>query len=436
MRLTPDHLTAAGGWVVASEEIRVEFGSGGVTPMKRRPSQGIALWLCVVLVVGGLAPLAWARQAQVVTRDGQSFVGEVIAEDDAVVTLLISGIRVPIPRAKIRRIEYRMTVEEQYAQRRVQLADEDVDGRYLLAYWLFDNQAYALAKQELESLAEDFPDDSRVARLDSLVTARLVLGPKADEATPATQPASPEPVASDASPPGPAVREATGRISARQINLIKVFEIDLDAKPKVIVPREVMDRVFSDYAMDARVPQTAAQQNKLRRAPGYKQLELLFAVRARDLYDMVQVKEDPPTLRRFRTDIHQRYVLNYCGTVTCHGGAKAGDFLLHRLEPNLEPTVYTNFLKLQSTTVGQLEMINRQRPLASLLLQFGLARDRADSPHPDVARWQPKFQDRQDALFQSIESWIDSLWKPTPNYGIEAGPPAQEDHPIPPGATP
>lgn len=156
----------------------------------------------------------------------------------------------------------------------------------------------------------------------------------------------------------------------------------------------------------------------IRKSPGYKQLELLFSLRARELYSRVKVVGDPPVMNGFRTTIHQRYVLNYCGTVTCHGNPDTQKLPLFRLQPNREATVYTNFLTLQSTTAGGQDVINRQKPENSLLLQYALTPSQSATPHPAVPGWQPRFQSKQDEFYQSIVRWIGSLWKPTPDYGI------------------
>ena len=104
-----------------------------------------------------------------------------------------------------------------------------------------------------------------------------------------------------------------------------------------------------------------------------------------------------------------------------------------RTQPNGEKTVYTNFFYLQSPTIGNQDMINRQIPERSLLLQYGLDRSAAEWPHPEVVGWRPKFQNKQDKFFQLIGDWIGSLWTPTPDYGITE---QSQDRPEPPTSQP
>jgi len=373
-------------------------------------SVAVALFLCATGV--------WAREAKVTTTDGRTLTGEVLSDDDRGITLIISGIKTPLARDAIRDVRYLLSVKEQFDQQRADLADDDVDGRYKLAYWLYDRKAYSLAIEELDGLAKAFPNDTRVSTLSSVVAARIKLqheretarsGPKpGHRGLPVDKSRSPQPEST-----GPAV------LTPDQIALIKVYEIDLDAKPKVIVPREVVDRILSDYADRDPVPRGKRQQAKFRNSPGYQQLAMIFDLRARELYDQVRIKSDPRSLRKFRTDIHRRYVLNYCGTVSCHGGDGAGDFRVVRHRPNDDSTVYTNFFILNATGVANHVMIDRQEPDRSLLLQYGLPPKTARMPHPDTRGWRPHLSSEDGRRFRAIEQWIGTLWRPKPDYGID-----------------
>ena len=194
-----------------------------------------------------------------------------------------------------------------------------------------------------------------------------------------------------------------------------------------------MEKVFASYTDHPQMLKSTKELAQLRNAQGYEKLQLLFDLRARELYSQVQVQDDPPVMREFRTNIHQRYVVNYCGTTACHGGdGGAGGVRLLRDAIDTDTTVYTNFITLQSTHVGPLDMINRQQPDRSLLLQYGLARTAATTPHPEAEGWRPKFHAMQDGFLQATSRWIDSLWKPTPDYGIKAPPPPATTQPIQP----
>ncbi|MEZ6192302.1 MAG: hypothetical protein R3C45_13570 [Phycisphaerales bacterium] len=68
-------------------------------------------------------------------------------------------------------------------------------------------------------------------------------------------------------------------------------------------------------------------------------------------------------------------------------------------------------------------MIDRDEPRRSLLLQYGLERNAAATPHPDVPGWRAQFNNEEDARFVQYAEAIDKLWKPAPDYGISYSPP-------------
>jgi len=380
-------------------------------------------WFIVSLAVMAalvVLPTTQARVAEVTTMDGRKFVGRVLQDNKINVVLELSGIKIPIPRSEIKHIVYQESIEQRYAQRLDLLEDNDADGRYALAYWLYEKDALKLAKKELDALVESFPKDSRVAQLGRIVEARIKLVKRPSQTSPPpTAPQIPGLPAAGSTrlSPSPTGRQAT--LTPEDINRIKVYEIDLATKPKVIVPLDVRQSVLNDYPDHPGAPKDARERAQFRNATGAEQLKVLFKLRARHLYGKVRVVDDPPVVEQFRDKIHRRYVLNYCGATACHGGLGTSDFQLIRPRPNTESTVYTNFFKLQAAKVGNEGLIDRQRPGRSLLLQYGLAREKASSPHPDTPGWRAKFQDRNDSLYQTIEQWIDSLWKPDPDYGIQ-----------------
>ena len=109
------------------------------------------------------APVAlWAARGVVVRKDGRINAGEIVADDDAGITLQIADIDLFIPRQDIASVKYQKTVAEQYLQRRAKLADDDLDSRYELAKWLLENKAFDLALKEVDQLLQRFVTDSRL----------------------------------------------------------------------------------------------------------------------------------------------------------------------------------------------------------------------------------------------------------------------------------
>ncbi len=87
--------------------------------------------------------------------------------------------------------------------------------------------------------------------------------------------------------------------------------------------------------------------------------------------------------------------------------------------------MYTNFYILHKYANKDGRMIDRTKPEESLLLQYGLPREMTNTPHPDVPGWRPRFTSKSDRLYEQYRAFIDSLWQPTPDYGITYTPPGQ-----------
>jgi hypothetical protein len=475
-------------------------------------SRAAALGLVALVAVGAVA----ARQVVVTLHDGRQLEGQLTAETDQAVTLLIEGVPHAIERQRIADIEQPATFEQEYARRAAAIDPDDLAAQYQLAYWLFENRAYAEAENELavlldrieaalaardaahvvedavgDAVADDHTEDHTADHTadDPAPDADPEADPDADaepdididtDAAPETAPDAESDAEADVGPdaadiaadlldrasvlalaieqrvkllreqaPAPPRRAAPAdaeyraeghpednaeprgrqllrdRLTPEQINRIRLMEVDLDARPNVRVNRAVWDDLFTRYAAHPLTPRGRTEQTRMRAAEGWRQLRLIFDLRAREYYDQVQILDDPPAMRTFRTQIHHRYVLNYCGTAECHGGmadnrpTRPGGFRVLRLLPNRDDTVYTNFYHLHTTVVGDDEMIDRDQAERSLLIQYGLPRDRAYTPHPETPGWRPGLRDENDAAYRLLTRWIArELYQPAPDYGI------------------
>ena len=367
---------------------------------------------------------ALARIATITLKDGRTLTGEIVSENDKHVVVRISNIDTPIDRETIASIAEQQDIAEQFRQKRAELKDDDVDGRYELAKWLVvdlkdkDNelQRYEIARTELQSLSVQAPENNQVKLLLRVAEERIKLlqePPATSNGTPPrTGDTRPDPATSgtgDAAAPSGDL--PTEKLNAEQINLIKVYEVDLNSRPapRVTVPQEVIESLLKDYAREASVPKGRAEQDALRRAPDVKKLEALFEARARPLYSKVTIHSDPTVLLKFRSTIQPRYVLNYCGTVDCHGGPKAGKLFLFRDLPDSTETAYTNFYILDAYRDDIGYMIDRQKPDLSLLIQYGMPRENATLRHPDVPGWKPMLLNERSAVLKELQSWVREL---------------------------
>ncbi len=386
-------------------------------------ASGRGKWLGLLIAVLMYMPVAkvLASEAVVTTYDDRTLTGELVSQDENTVTLLISGIKTPIPRQSIKSIEIKDAPPEQYRKLRAELDDDDLDGRYRLAYQMYEKKWYELAMVELQSMRRDFPDSDKVRALQTVVQSRI--DREREEARQTIRPSTGPGASNPTTQPDVEVNGMPGperRLTEEQINTIRVYEVDLSEEPNISLKPETIEKLYENYSSNDRLTK---DRREFRRMPGHEQLEVLFDLQARELYPEVIIRQDSPAIKAFRTKLHQRYVLSYCAATGCHGDGSPGNLFLFRTQPNSDPTVYTNFYILNQIKQPQGVMIDRDEPGRSLLLQYGLDRDAAAAPHPDVKGWRPQFVDDQDPRYRDYMDAIDLLWKPAPDYGIDYTPP-------------
>ena len=209
-------------------------------------------------------------------------------------------------------------------------------------------------------------------------------------------------------------------LSDDDIELIKVFEVHLDAdpEPRVAIPRDVLRDFLKDFQASDDIPRGKQDQEKWLRSDGHKQLELLFKLRARDYYKHVRVQSQIESLREFK-QIHRRYVLGFFQPVF-GSGAIEGLYLFPRGRES-DRIEMTNFYILTQVEIDGKPIIDRNQPKDSLLVQWGLPRESAKFPAPeDLKGWEKQFKGEDDERFKEIVSWIESLIAVNQgsNYGI------------------
>ena len=369
--------------------------------------------LLVAATVASFGSLAHARTAVIVTNDGNTIEGELISESPQIIVMEVGGIETRFDRENVREFRIPETPEEVYRRERAELDDQDVTGRLDLTQRMIDRDALNIARRELNALERDFSGNPRVAELSNLVNARLKLQNTTGTAAP-RRPAN-QPNAADR---GMDREDPTADyLTDEQINLIQVYELDLNVEPRVVVPSGTIDDLFDRYADDPGIPRGRSDRAAFRRLPGHEQLAKLFEVRARDLYASVQVRQEPEPLAQFSRSINNAYVARYF--VPTFGQGQVDGLKLFNRRPGTQAEAYTNFLALSQFEYDGLPMIDRGNPELSLLLQWGLERDAARHPAPDIEGWQPRFVDMENEEFRRIAAWIDSLYgEDAPEYGI------------------
>jgi len=224
-------------------------------------------------------------------------------------------------------------------------------------------------------------------------------------------------------------------LNEHQVNLMRVYEIDLSDPGRVLIPRHVVEELLDRYRGEPGVPLSREDRNALFAAPPADILALMFSLQARELYGRVQVLEHPKAIQDFTDNVHRTWLQNSCASNRCHGGAEAGRFRLATRRPNAPETVYTNLLILDRYRIrtenapNGVPLIDYERPERSPLLQMGLPEDVSLFAHPPLTgkaarRFRPIFRSMDDRRFRQATEWIRGMHQPRPDYPIDYTPPA------------
>lgn len=374
-------------------------------------------------------------------KDGSQAIGRLTDISGDSYTLVISGIPTRFDKSFVLRVAALPPIEERYKQMRATIPDEDLDQRLTLAQWLRDKRAYTLALTEVEGILKADGAHPGARELKKLLDLQLEMerdSAKRRAEKPATTPDAPD---------GPSEIEKEAersrnfpKLSADQINVLRVFELNLSNPPRLLVPKELIDEIIKRYASDDLIPSTPEGREALYKSRPTQIIELLYRLKARDLYGMVQVLEDPEVFLSFKRDVHQGWLINSCATSRCHGGEHAGRLMLDRYRPAEPATFYTNFLILERFRLADgSPLINYTEPEKSPLVQFAMPRNLASRKHPQVRdgnsldQWKPAIRSKDDRRYTNTMNWIRSMYQPRPDYGLSYDPP-QPKGIIPPDA--
>lgn len=347
-------------------------------------------------------------------RTGQFIDGELIEETAESVTLQIAGIQRRFTQSQIERLVRLPDLATRYRQWRSEIADSDVNHIEQLIQWLVGQELYHVAHYEAARLQLQRPRDPRVGDLVRQMRGLAALFEQRGQG-----------VARETSED----EKPLDLLSPEQVNLIRVYEIDLLDPPRIrISPRDIQDFLLA-YRDDPRVPQTPEGRQAMMAGDPIAVLRLMFQLKARDYYGRVRVLDDPEVMKRFRRDV-TGWLVAGCATSQCHGGAEVGKLRLASRNARGEAQAYTNFLIL---TRFELEdgtpLINLEEPDKSPLLHLGLRREGSLYPHPEVPAdrgdgdaWREVFARPEDARWRATTAWIRALYQPRPEYPIEYPP--------------
>jgi hypothetical protein len=436
------------------------------TPAHRRtrtPGRLLAGVVCAAVAFGSAATAqelgpgssgprlaAEGDEAELVLRDGRRIAGRLVSRSDTKVVFEVGGVPTTFESAAVDRIEAVPSVEDRYRALRASIDEADAPGLMRLAEWLRSRGRCDLALLEVDrALAADPGNpDGRALRL------LIVEQQKLEEAARLAKERKASTPGGDAAPTPRSKPEplAFPLLTDEQINVIRVYEVDLDSPPKMVIARETVDQFLAQYAGQRPEGRETIPVNEQGRKmyAARKPVEILtdmFALKARDFYPRVQVMENPESMRRFRDDVNRTWLVNACATTRCHGGEEAGRLMLFDRKAASDAGAYTNFLILDRFRMeGEdgrrtVPLINYAEPASSPLLQMGLPRDEATIKHPELpasmaGRLRPVFRSPDDERFRRAVEWIRSMYGAKdgkrPEYPVTYEPP----QPRTPAATP
>jgi len=354
-------------------------------------------------------------------NDGRVRRGTILEDGFDQVVLSIEGIRTVLPRDQVDFVELEPTFEERLEQFRDAIGPHDHIRRIELARWLISERRHEMARDELEIVVRrsELPE---ARHLLTLVEAQLALnergrinGTSDDGGAGASQ----------------SLRDQSRRgiptrlLTAEDVNVIRVYELDLDRAPRLTITPDTIDRLIEKHGASPLIPTGAGRMAMLRADP-VEIARLMFQLRARDFYPEIIVHGEPHHLHVFRQRVHNAWLIPNCSTSRCHGGADGGAFFLHNDNHKDERVRYTNLMILDQTRIDGRPLIDYEDPMMSLIVQHALPRHHARMPHPDVRGWRPVLTQGNRRLLDDTINWIQSMHRPRPLYPIDYEPPILE----------
>ncbi|QQE11727.1 hypothetical protein JD969_19965 [Planctomycetota bacterium] len=390
----------------------------------------LLLFVTTLLLTSNLA----AQQLIVTMNDGKVYTGEKKGQSSKVLVINIAGQNVKLNAKNIKSIEIAQSPLEIYAEKSAKLEDNDLGSRMGLLYDMYDLKAYSLVKNELNKLLSKYPEHGPAKRLLKVTNTQLeMLGREANKQSENATSSKPQhtskPTANKAKKPKRLSKmeiELKDLISESDLSLIRLWELPADilvAKPRVKVPRKTIELLIKNYSDNEEIPRGKVSQARLFGYSGYKKLDVIFKVGARDLYRGITVVDDPPAMTYWRKTLNPSYISNYFENH--FNDSHVPGLKLFNRRPNLERESYTNFLVLSRLEIDGHPFINRTVPEESLLFQWGLPRKDAKYPAPEVENWKPYFKSPYDKRFKDAAKWAEGLFQSIPDtgYGIKYTPP-------------
>jgi len=353
------------------------------------------------------------RRVRVQFNDGRALIGSLVEDGYTHVVVEIAGISTRYAREAVESVRPYPTDEELYERFRLTIEPDQYAARYTLAFWLYNKKMYAESKRELESLLEA-TNHFEAKQLLTEVNAQLTL---------LESPVGDEP--SERRPRTPRQEQGARAdlLSADDVNLIRVYEIDLKNPPRLQVPKSLITTMLERFPDHELMPVGTRARDAFYAREPIDIVRTLFGLKARDLYGEVKVLGEPESLNIFRQRVHNSWIITNCATSRCHGGPGAGRLFLHHRNFKEPEVRMTNLLILTRTDLDTLPLIDFDRPTDSLAYQYALPLTEARRPHPQVRGWEPALPAARRGLREDFVRWVRSMQIQRGEYPIEYTPP-------------
>ena len=358
-----------------------------------------------------------ARPGTIRTKDGRSIEGDITDRGAEGATISTRAGQITIRAEEIAEIQYGGSIKEAY-EKRVAALPKDAGARahFEIARWLYDNKEYDLARKELDTAIAMDPNFEDAITLRQTVDRTMLFEKRAN--TPRPNTGAPATAGAGAAKPGAATGGMALKdrhlLNAEQINTIKQMELrDDDSRVRVRLDNNVAKKYIEFANLDTR---------EFSQLPDGAKAARILKKGSDEMRKDVKIITDPQSILEFKAKV-QPTLMQGCASVACHGGSNAGRFLFYNPADN-DAVTYTNFYTLTqlTSTVEKTErrMIDRLYPRNSLIIQFGMPRDRAEFKHPDVNGWKAAYSNGQDARYLQVLDWVQNgLVSIQPNYGID-----------------
>jgi len=358
----------------------------------------------VTLVEGGTSVTGTVH-----LRDGRRLRGIIILDSFDEVIVRVGAIRLKFNRGQIDRVILDPPFEETYQRLLLSLDLSRPDHLHMFVTWLLENNQLDLAHSHLsDSMLSTGPINSLRRRIRLKLKARDLPTPEinSDEEDETDQIDT---------------RKIGKVLSIAEVNLIKAYEVNQHNPPDLIVPPDTRELLLAQFADDPRLLAGSHLRTTLIEGSHQDAFRIIRLLRAEEFYNGIQIVGEPESLRRFREDVHDNWLINRCGTNACHGSVGRGRFFLRKKPINSDQARYANLLMLDRLVVDiQWPLINYDDPHQSLLIQYALPRDKADHPHPQTPKWNAVHELDRDNAYQAVIAWIRSMRQvPRPVYPIE-----------------